>query len=148
MGCACVKQAVGGGSRPNVKPKASSGRHTKVVERLDLPSTSAAPSDAADTESKKSRVESLEDSNVANDSKKKDKRGITRGEGGGGGGGGLRNIPRQTEGEQVAAGWPPWLSAVAGESVKGWIPRKADSFEKIDKVKACYYHVRVSLLLC
>lgn len=43
-------------------------------------------------------------------------------------------IPRAAEGEQVAAGWPPWLAAVAGEAIKGWIPRRADSFEKLDKV--------------
>lgn len=43
-------------------------------------------------------------------------------------------IPRATEGEQVAAGWPPWLAAVAGEAIKGWVPRRADSFEKLDKV--------------
>lgn len=43
-------------------------------------------------------------------------------------------IPRSTEGEQVAAGWPPWLAAVAGEAIKGWIPRRADSFEKLNKV--------------
>lgn len=35
---------------------------------------------------------------------------------------------------QVAAGWPSWLSAVAGEAINGWVPRKADSFEKLDKI--------------
>ncbi|XP_031495680.1 probable serine/threonine-protein kinase At1g54610 isoform X3 [Nymphaea colorata] len=43
-------------------------------------------------------------------------------------------ITRATEGEQVAAGWPPWLAAVAGEAIKGWIPRRADSFEKLNKI--------------
>ncbi|PIA44569.1 hypothetical protein AQUCO_01700278v1 [Aquilegia coerulea] len=37
-------------------------------------------------------------------------------------------------GEQVAAGWPSWLSAVAGEAIQGWIPRRADTFEKINKI--------------
>jgi hypothetical protein len=46
----------------------------------------------------------------------------------------------------VAAGWPPWLSAVAGEAVKGWIPRKADTFEKIDKVKLCFHHGMIIFL--
>ncbi|GLJ31139.1 hypothetical protein SUGI_0623960 [Cryptomeria japonica] len=46
----------------------------------------------------------------------------------------LGNPPRHTEGEQVAAGWPAWLTAVAGEAIKGWIPRRADSFEKLDKI--------------
>ncbi|GMH05643.1 hypothetical protein Nepgr_007483 [Nepenthes gracilis] len=43
-------------------------------------------------------------------------------------------IPKATEGEQVAAGWPPWLAAVAGEATKGWVPRRADSFEKLNKI--------------
>ncbi|KAK9146853.1 hypothetical protein Sjap_006756 [Stephania japonica] len=46
----------------------------------------------------------------------------------------LSNPPKNVHGEQVAAGWPPWLSAVAGEAIKGWTPRRADSFEKIDKI--------------
>lgn len=39
------------------------------------------------------------------------------------------------DGAQVVAGWPTWLTAVAGEAIKGWIPRRAESFEKLDKVK-------------
>ncbi|XP_043706886.1 probable serine/threonine-protein kinase At1g54610 isoform X2 [Telopea speciosissima] len=31
-------------------------------------------------------------------------------------------------------GWPSWLSAVAGEAIKGWTPRRADTFEKLDKI--------------
>jgi hypothetical protein len=46
----------------------------------------------------------------------------------------MGSIPKATEGEQVAAGWPSWLAAVAGEAIKGWLPRRADSFEKLDKV--------------
>ena len=46
----------------------------------------------------------------------------------------LSNPPKHLQGEQVAAGWPPWLTAVCGEALSGWIPRKADTFEKIDKV--------------
>ncbi|KAL5226981.1 hypothetical protein ABZP36_015246 [Zizania latifolia] len=44
-------------------------------------------------------------------------------------------VPRAVEGEQVAAGWPPWLVAVAAEAVRGWVPRRAESFEKLDKVE-------------
>jgi hypothetical protein len=43
-------------------------------------------------------------------------------------------IPKAVIGEQVAAGWPPWLAAVAAEAIRGWVPRRADSFEKLDKV--------------
>ncbi|XVF68288.1 hypothetical protein PTKIN_Ptkin10aG0193000 [Pterospermum kingtungense] len=37
-------------------------------------------------------------------------------------------------GAQVVAGWPSWLAAVAGEAINGWIPRRADSFEKLEKI--------------
>ncbi|XP_042444568.1 protein IMPAIRED IN BABA-INDUCED STERILITY 1-like isoform X2 [Zingiber officinale] len=46
----------------------------------------------------------------------------------------LRNLHKYIEGEQVAAGWPSWLSAVAGEAIQGWVPLKADSFEKLEKI--------------
>ncbi|KAE8798631.1 putative serine/threonine-protein kinase [Hordeum vulgare] len=44
------------------------------------------------------------------------------------------SFANRARGEQVAAGWPAWLSAVAGEAIDGWTPRRADSFEKIDKI--------------
>lgn len=47
---------------------------------------------------------------------------------------GAGRIVKAVEGEQVAAGWPVWLSAVAGEAIKGWLPRRADTFQKLDKV--------------
>lgn len=52
----------------------------------------------------------------------------------------ILNVPNGIEGEQIAAGWPSWLTAVAGEAIKGWLPRRADSFEKLDKVShtLCY----------
>ncbi|CAN1283922.1 Probable serine/threonine-protein kinase At1g54610, partial [Linum perenne] len=46
----------------------------------------------------------------------------------------LSNPPKHLHGEQVAAGWPAWLSAVAGEAINGWTPRRADTFEKLDKI--------------
>ncbi|PKA64476.1 putative serine/threonine-protein kinase [Apostasia shenzhenica] len=46
----------------------------------------------------------------------------------------IGSIPKAIEGEQVAAGWPAWLAAVAGEAIRGWVPRRADSFERLDKV--------------
>ncbi|KAH7865632.1 hypothetical protein Vadar_009120 [Vaccinium darrowii] len=58
--------------------------------------------------------------------------------------GGVSNGPPQisrvfsisggVDGAQVSAGWPSWLTSVAGEAIKGWVPRKADSFEKLDKI--------------
>jgi hypothetical protein len=49
-------------------------------------------------------------------------------------------------GDQVAAGWPPWLSAVCGEALNGWIPRRADTFEKIDKVRY-YFRIQDSVVV-
>ncbi|CAK9143102.1 unnamed protein product [Ilex paraguariensis] len=46
----------------------------------------------------------------------------------------LSNPTKNKQGEQVAAGWPSWLSVVVGEAIEGWLPRRADSFEKIDKI--------------
>ena len=30
--------------------------------------------------------------------------------------------------------WPVWLTEVAGEAIRGWAPRRADSFQKLAKV--------------
>lgn len=46
----------------------------------------------------------------------------------------MTSMPRGAKGEQADAGWPPWLTSVAGEAVKGWLPRSADSYEKLKKV--------------
>lgn len=51
----------------------------------------------------------------------------------------LSSFAKSRHGEQVAAGWPPWLSDVLGEALDGWLPRRADSFEKIDKVGIFYF---------
>ncbi|XP_020111597.1 probable serine/threonine-protein kinase At1g54610 [Ananas comosus] len=47
---------------------------------------------------------------------------------------GIGGVPNGFSGEHAIAGWPSWLTAVAGEAVKGWLPRRADSFEKLDKI--------------
>lgn len=46
----------------------------------------------------------------------------------------LGNLQKYIEGEHVAAGWPAWLSAVAGEAIHGWVPLRADSYQKLEKV--------------
>lgn len=47
---------------------------------------------------------------------------------------GLNRITNGERGAQVVAGWPSWLTAVAGEAISGWVPCEADSFVKLDKV--------------
>lgn len=41
---------------------------------------------------------------------------------------------RYVQAEQTSAGWPTWLSNVAAEAINGWVPLRADSFEKLEKV--------------
>lgn len=55
----------------------------------------------------------------------------------------LSNLHRYLEGEQVAAGWPAWLSAVAGEAIQGWVPLKADSYETLEKVNPSFNSVHI-----
>eukprot|EP00250_Pteridium_aquilinum_P009884 c19002_g1_i2 orf=412-2349(+) len=129
MGCACVKQAAALGLQSTLTLKGkssrhSSGRHSDTAEKLDL---------SQGSDGKKKKADSKQEDHVGDPgaaqiavSKRKDRR-VARAEVPG-------TLPKQVEGEQVAAGWPSWLSAVAGESIKGWIPRKADSFEKLDKI--------------
>lgn len=41
---------------------------------------------------------------------------------------------RLSEAEHVAAGWPSWLCAVAGEAIHGWLPLKSNSFQRLEKI--------------
>ncbi|CAI9283034.1 unnamed protein product [Lactuca saligna] len=58
------------------------------------------------------------------------------------------NFGRLTEAEHIAgaAGWPSWLSAVAGEAIHGWLPLKSDSFQRFEKIGqgtySCVYRAR------
>lgn len=49
----------------------------------------------------------------------------------------MGRLPKAAEAELVAAGWPSWLAAAAGDAIKGWIPRRANTFEKLNKV--CFF---------
>ncbi|XP_010528375.1 PREDICTED: probable serine/threonine-protein kinase At1g54610 [Tarenaya hassleriana] len=41
---------------------------------------------------------------------------------------------RNIEAEQAAAGWPAWLCSAAAEAVYGWVPLRAEAFEKLEKI--------------
>ncbi|KAF8111732.1 hypothetical protein N665_0073s0088 [Sinapis alba] len=43
-------------------------------------------------------------------------------------------VPKETELKQVSAGWPTWLVSVAGEALVDWTPRRASTFEKLEKI--------------
>lgn len=60
----------------------------------------------------------------------------------------ISRVPKATVGEQVAAGWPSWLSSAAGEAVQGWLPRHADTFEKLDKVRPVSWQSRLIRCMC
>lgn len=59
---------------------------------------------------------------------------------------------RHVEAEQIAAGWPAWLTAAASEAVYGMVPLKAESLEKLDKVSfhvlSCYMNPSVYINVC
>ncbi|XP_027341242.1 probable serine/threonine-protein kinase At1g54610 isoform X2 [Abrus precatorius] len=45
-----------------------------------------------------------------------------------------RRIPRLERFTATPQGWPPWLLAVAGDAIRDWTPRRANTFEKLAKI--------------
>lgn len=45
-------------------------------------------------------------------------------------------------------GWPAWLVAVAGDAIKDWTPRRANTFEKLDKVNGTTTSAQCTALSC
>ncbi|KAL0732281.1 hypothetical protein Bca4012_008490 [Brassica carinata] len=43
-------------------------------------------------------------------------------------------VPKNTELKQVTSVWPTWLVSVAGEALVDWAPRRASTFEKLEKI--------------
>ncbi|KAL9233747.1 hypothetical protein vseg_008703 [Gypsophila vaccaria] len=44
------------------------------------------------------------------------------------------SVKSQVGSEQATAGWPNWLTTVAGEAIQGWVPLRADAYEKLEKI--------------
>lgn len=40
----------------------------------------------------------------------------------------------ESESEVEASNWPIWLASAAGDAIKGWIPRRIESFQQMGKV--------------
>lgn len=58
-----------------------------------------------------------------------------------------RNQPDNIFGELVAAGWPSWLAADAGEALKGWLPRRVDTFKNLGKASiAKDFHLLIAFI--
>ncbi|XP_073275979.1 probable serine/threonine-protein kinase At1g54610 [Primulina huaijiensis] len=135
MGCVFGKEissgpssgaAVDGKGRVDVEERDSSrppGKREKVV--VDSVSKSEVGGDAGEVRNGENQKEELKEGNErrAKGERRKSKPNPR-----------LSNPPKHIHGEQVAAGWPSWLSAVAGEAINGWTPRRADTFEKIEKI--------------
>ncbi|EEE53486.1 hypothetical protein OsJ_36639 [Oryza sativa Japonica Group] len=120
MGCAASKgAAVASPAYEATTTSSSSASAAYSVSRSA--STGAAAAEVASIWSRPVRLDAYEDDG---DGKKK-----AAARGGGecssvvvvGGGVRLGNIHRYVEAEQVAAGWPSWLSAAAAEAVHGWL---------------------------
>ncbi|KAJ4823107.1 hypothetical protein Tsubulata_017606 [Turnera subulata] len=47
---------------------------------------------------------------------------------------GVGRVPNSLEAEQIAAGWPSWLASSAAEAIRGWVPRRANTFEKLERI--------------
>ncbi|KAJ9567917.1 hypothetical protein OSB04_003883 [Centaurea solstitialis] len=45
-----------------------------------------------------------------------------------------RRRPKPQYSLNTYQGWPPWLCDVAGDAIKDWTPRRANTFEKLDKI--------------
>lgn len=60
------------------------------------------------------------------------------------------STPRGAKGEEDLAGWPSWLTSVAGDAIKGLVPRRAESFEKLDKVSLSIllFTAALAFLIC
>ncbi|ESQ36561.1 hypothetical protein EUTSA_v10006913mg [Eutrema salsugineum] len=43
-------------------------------------------------------------------------------------------VPKDAELKQVSSGWPTWLVSVAAEALVDWAPRRASTFEKLEKI--------------
>ncbi|GAA0140750.1 non-receptor serine/threonine protein kinase [Lithospermum erythrorhizon] len=100
-----------------------SRRREKVVGKLDDESENGGGGDGSVVQNGEDHKEE-KDRNLRNRSERRRSKPNPR----------LSNPPKHIRGEQVAAGWPSWLSEVAGEAINGWIPRRADTFEKLAKI--------------
>ncbi|KAF3773357.1 putative serine/threonine-protein kinase [Nymphaea thermarum] len=117
MGCALGRPAADGAD--GLKPERSAVFSGRKTESLKL-------EDASEAERAKGVVEKGREAAVAPAERRERRRVKSNPR--------LSNPPGHLHGEQVAAGWPAWLSQVAGEAINGWVPRRADSFQKLDKI--------------
>jgi cyclin-dependent kinase 12/13/sacsin len=47
----------------------------------------------------------------------------------------VSRLPRINSMAATQPSWPPWLMEVAGDAIRDWTPRRANTFEKLAKVR-------------
>jgi cyclin-dependent kinase 12/13/sacsin len=47
----------------------------------------------------------------------------------------VSRLPRINSLAATQPSWPPWLMEVAGDAIRDWTPRRANTFEKLAKVR-------------
>ncbi|KAL1291541.1 probable serine/threonine-protein kinase At1g54610 isoform X2 [Arachis ipaensis] len=119
MGCINSKNAVSGDSSPYLSPV----DHV-ILEPLPPPAVSVAGSRGHSH---------VAGSSLADENKKKLKKNASK-KSNGSFSIRLGFSKRHVDAEHNAAGWPSWLTVTAGEAVHGWLPLRADSFQKLDKI--------------
>uniref|UniRef100_A0A0E0KXC4 [RNA-polymerase]-subunit kinase n=1 Tax=Oryza punctata TaxID=4537 RepID=A0A0E0KXC4_ORYPU len=143
MGCVGSKQFHGANLHKSARPPSSTSNHslsrlatydsTKGQEEEEDPEAADAPRSTAATplalpdqviviNKEEDEEAPAVDANAAPALEPKPKLGL------------LAHVPNRVDWEHVAAGWPRWLTQVATEAVRGWLPRKSDSFHKLHKI--------------
>jgi hypothetical protein len=56
----------------------------------------------------------------------------------------ISSMPQGLSEEHVIAGWPSWLTSIAGEIVEGWLPRRANMFKRLDKIIIDHGQLRIA----
>ncbi|OVA17420.1 Protein kinase domain [Macleaya cordata] len=120
MGCVLCKKRSGGNSRR--KPDEVSNRSSRGGGKVEE------PSDGVSTIVNAARVVNNKQNTVVHRERKKIQQGgdnptVVE-----------RLKPKLNHSLKTQHGWPAWLSAVAGDAIEGWTPRRADTFEKLDKI--------------
>lgn len=109
MGCVLCKNSAGAKGEP---PPGNLRRDTKTDH---LPSSVSVPEVVDIGERKKSQIQTARTWHTGDFS-----------------GGSSRRTLRMSL--SAPEGWPPWLLAACGESIKDFTPRRATTYEKLDKV--------------
>ncbi|KAI4387807.1 hypothetical protein MLD38_000209 [Melastoma candidum] len=132
MGCVCTREAVRGPASPNAGAAVSASDSGKFVSgpfpsgifRFDKDGSV----DAKEFETGDYRGRESGKLRKDGGHERKDQGSLSRRRSGG-------SVSfRFVEAEETAAGWPSWLTSVAGEAIHGLIPLNSDAFEKLEKI--------------